>query len=121
LADRAAERVQLLIERLDHMARGHACSAPVRSLRPGRDSLMTGSGPGQRYRNRRADAELRLDVEPAAVAEHDMLDDGEAEAGAADGAAASRVDAIEALGQAGDVDGRNALALVDHADPDEIG
>src|SRR3954469_22179889 len=77
--------------------------------------------PGQRYRDRRAHAERRLDVEPAAVAEHDMLDDGEAEAGAADRAAAPRIDPVEALGQAGDMGGGNAFALVDHADPEQIG
>ena len=55
----------------------------------------------------------RRDVEPAAVAQHDMLDDGEAEAGAADRAAAARIDAVEALGEARDMVGRDALALVD--------
>ena len=40
-----------------------------------------------------------LDVELAAVGLHDVLDDGEAEAGAAELARARLVDAVEALGE----------------------
>src|SRR5688572_11187057 len=66
--------------------------------------------------HRRALTLLADDLEPAAVAQRDMLGDGEAEPGAADRAAAARVDAVEALGEAGQMLGRDALALVDDAD-----
>ena len=45
----------------------------------------------------------------------DMLDDGEAKPGAARVAAARRIDTIESLGQAGEVGGGDAIALVGHA------
>ena len=57
-------------------------------------------------------AELAFDGEAAAVALDDMLDDRQAEAGAAERAAAAGVDPVEALGHAGDMLGRDALALV---------
>src|SRR5690606_13880012 len=57
-------------------------------------------------------AELALDRETAAMAVEDVLYDGEAEAGAAQLARTAAIDAIESLGEARDVLGRNALALV---------
>src|SRR5258708_9571253 len=66
----------------------------------------------------RPDAELAGDVETAAVAVDDMLDDGEAESGAAQGARARRVDAIETLGQPGQVLAPDAFAVVAHRDGD---
>ena len=50
--------------------------------------------------------------EPAAVALDDMLDDRQAEAGAAERAASARVDPVEALGHPRDMLGGDALALV---------
>ena len=47
----------------------------------------------------------------------DVLDDGEAEAGAADRAAAPRIDAVESLGQPRDVLGRDAVAFVADRQP----
>ena len=52
------------------------------------------------------------DLEPAAMAVEDVLDDREAEPGAAQFARAGGVDAVEALGQARQVLAGNALALV---------
>ena len=65
--------------------------------------------------NRGSFSKRAPDVEPAAVAQHDMLDDGEAEPGAADRAAAPGIDPVEALGEPRDMLGRDALALVDDA------
>ena len=48
------------------------------------------------------------------MAVDDVLDDGEAEAGAADGARARRVDPVEALGQARQMHARNPWAVVAH-------
>src|SRR5688500_9152926 len=59
---------------------------------------------------------LADDLEPAAVAQRDMLGDGEAEPGAADRPAAAGVDPVEALGEPGNMLGRDPLALVDDAD-----
>src|SRR3546814_2079909 len=49
-----------------------------------------------------------------------MLDDGEPEPGAADRAAARLVDAVEALGQARDMLGRDAVALVADRQADAV-
>src|SRR6185436_9469108 len=49
-----------------------------------------------------------------------MLDDGEAEPGAADLAAAAGIDPVEALGQPRDMLGGDALAPVDHAEADQL-
>src|SRR5690242_19665843 len=69
-------------------------------------------------REDRALPELALDLERGAVAIDDVLDDGEAEPGAAHRARASRVDAVEALGEARNVLPRDALATVAHGDSD---
>src|SRR5688572_16061435 len=69
----------------------------------------------QRDRNRRTHARLRRNVQPPPMTQHDMLDDGEAEAGAADRAATARIDAVETLGEAGNMVGGDAFAFVDHA------
>ena len=50
------------------------------------------------------------------MAVDDMLDDGEAEAGAAELARARGIDAIEALGEPRQMVGRNAVALVADGD-----
>src|SRR4051812_16590603 len=49
-----------------------------------------------------------------------MLDDGEAEPGSADLAAAPGVDAVETLGQTRNMVGGNAVAMVDHAEADQV-
>src|ERR1051325_1415768 len=67
-----------------------------------------------------AEAGLAGDAEPAAVTENDMLDDGEAEAGAADLTAPPGIDPVEALGQPRDVLGGDAVALVGHAQRDQV-
>src|SRR5882757_5067665 len=64
------------------------------------------------HRENAAAADLAVDLQPAAMPADDVLDDGEAEAGAADGAAARRVDPVESLGQARQVLLGDALALV---------
>src|SRR5688572_31962102 len=55
-------------------------------------------------------ARHRLDLQAAAVAVDHVLDDGEAEAGAAEIARARRVDAIDALGQPWKMLARDAFA-----------
>src|SRR5262249_36601658 len=62
----------------------------------------------QREAHDGAAAEFALDRELAAVSEDEVLDDGQAEAGAAELAGARLVDAIEPLGQARQVRRRNA-------------
>src|SRR5690242_11906163 len=59
---------------------------------------------------------LALDVERTAMVADDMLDDGEAEPGAAQLARAGGIDAVEALGQPRQVLARDALAVVAHGD-----
>src|SRR3984893_2639967 len=64
---------------------------------------------------KRAALALRaLDVEPAAMPLQGVLDDGETQPRPALPAGQAGVDAIEALGQAGDVLRRDADAAVDH-------
>src|SRR5665213_990186 len=60
----------------------------------------------------RALARLALDLEQAAMMADDVLDDGEAEPGAAELARARGVDAVKALGEAGNVLARDAAAVV---------
>src|SRR5579875_2543670 len=67
-------------------------------------------------REDRALAELAVDVERAAVMGDDVLDDGKAEAGAAELAGAGRVDPVEPLGEPGQVLARDAVAMVAHGD-----
>ena len=50
------------------------------------------------------------------MAVDDVLDDGEAEAGAAELARARGVDAVETLGESRQMGGRNAVALVADGD-----
>src|SRR5512139_1794831 len=69
---------------------------------------------GEDRGKRAALAGRRADVEPRTVAGEDMLDDGEPEPGAAGLARAAAVDAIEPLGQARDVLGRDPFAGVGH-------
>src|SRR5215468_186894 len=59
-----------------------------------------------------------LDLEGAAVAVEDVLDDGETESGAAQLARAGRVDPVEPLRQAREVLARDTLAAVHHGDGD---
>ncbi len=49
------------------------------------------------------------------MAVDDVLDDGEAQPGAADGAGAALVDPVEALGQPGDVFARDPGAVIGDA------
>src|SRR5690349_16143484 len=64
-----------------------------------------------------SDPGLAADVEPTAMALDDVLDDRQTEAGAADPAAARRIDPIEALGQPRNMLGGDALALVGDPEP----
>src|SRR5579885_1739385 len=64
----------------------------------------------------RALAELAVDVERATMVVDDVLDDGEAEAGAAQFARAPGIDAVEALGEPRQMLARDALAVIAHAD-----
>src|SRR5262245_6622673 len=77
----------------------HSCAYVTRSAGQGHDESA-------------ALANLALDADFAAVGQHQMLDDGEAQAGAAEVARAGVVDAIEALEQARVVLARNAGATV---------
>src|SRR5690606_34938149 len=61
-------------------------------------------------------AHLRLDDQPAAMAVEDVVHDGQPQPGAAQIAAARRVDPIESLGQARQVIARNTLAMVAYRD-----
>ena len=63
-----------------------------------------------------ADAFLAGDRQPAQMAGDDVLDDGEAQAGTAEGAAARLVHAVEPLGQARQVLLGDTLPLVDDGD-----
>src|SRR6185295_7088897 len=71
---------------------------------------------GEDELERRPLAELARDVELAAVALHDVLDDRKAEAGPARFARAAALDAIETLGQARQVRARDAGPGVAHRD-----
>src|SRR5690606_22781243 len=55
------------------------------------------------------------DLQAAAVAQQHVLDDGQAEAGAAGAGGAAGVDAVEALGEPRQVPGLDADAVVRHA------
>src|SRR3954470_13910504 len=85
------------------------------------------SGRLRRFPARQADLDLRPHarhaayVEMAAVAGDDMLDDGEAEAGAAERAAAARIDPVEAFGEAGQRLGGDAFAPVGGGEPHRVG
>src|SRR5690606_28347778 len=65
-------------------------------------------------------ADGAVDLDRAAVATDDVLDDGEAEAGSPEVARARGVDAVEALRQARQVFPRDALAFVLDRDRDGI-
>src|ERR1700722_6643423 len=84
---------------------------------------MKSIGPGLRGGRKmdgedRSQAGLALDLEQAAVMADDMLDDGEAEPGAAERARTRGIDAVEALGEAGNMLARDAAAVVAHAERD---
>src|SRR5258708_37402109 len=89
-------------------------TSPSRTPRRGGKSILAGRR--QRHREGRALAGRALDVEAAAVAVDHVLDDGEAEAGAAQLARARGVDAVEALGEPRQMVGGNAVALVADGD-----
>src|SRR4051794_26075635 len=61
------------------------------------------------------------DVEPAAMAVEDVLDDREAEAGPTQFARSGIVDAVETLGQAGQMLARDAVAVIGDRDPHHRG
>mgnify|MGYP000891958974 CR=1 FL=1 len=75
----------------DHKAR------PTPALNPGHPAGREAGGEAAADAGRALDLELRL------VAVQRVLDDGEAEAGAAGVARAATVDAVEAFGEAGDM------------------
>ena len=79
------------------------CAAATRTRAAGNTSLKLEPLPGS-----------LCDVEFAAVALHHVLDDRQAQAGAAGVARAAAVDAVEALGQARQVLARDADAVVAH-------
>src|SRR5258708_11588414 len=89
-------------------------TSPSRTPRRGGKSILAGGR--QRHREGRALAGRALDVEAAAVAVDDVLDDGEAQPGAAQLARAGGVDAVEALGESRQVACRTAVALVADGD-----
>src|SRR6476469_6672914 len=68
----------------------------------------------------RALADLAFEPQPSSVSLDDMLDDREAEPGAAERAAAARIDPVEALGDSRDMLGGDAVALVAHAEMDHV-
>src|SRR5688500_9193159 len=76
-------------------------------------------GERQAHRDRGAFPFAAGDVEPAAVAFDDVLDDGEAEAGTAGRAATARIDPIEAPRQMRDVLGVDAFAAIPDREHDE--
>jgi len=87
----------------------------------GRDGRPAGPRPlpgdasvGKDHPERAALPRLAFDGEPRLVAFEHVLDDGEAEAGAAGLARAAAVDAVEALGEARDVLRLDADAGVGH-------
>ena len=69
----------------------------------------------QQHGDARSLALNAADIQPPAMALDNMFDDGKAEAGAAHRAAATRIDAIETLGQPGELFWRDALALIGDA------
>src|SRR5437879_845837 len=91
-------------------------TSPSRTPRRGGKSILAGGR--QRYRKGRALAGCALDVEAAAVAVDDVLDDGEAQPGATQLARARGVDAVEALGEPRQMVGGDAVALVADGDGD---
>src|SRR5262249_22517431 len=74
-------------------------------------------GPGQMGGEGRAWPQHALDGQPAAMAVENVLDQRQAQAGAALGAALGDVDAIEALGQPRQMLGGDARAAVAHRHP----
>ena len=87
-------------------------------------SLLAGVSsrtPGSRTENVEPSTELGGDHELAAVAVEDVLDDREAEAGAALLPACRHVDAVEALGEPRQVLRGDAGPVVDHVDPEAAG
>src|SRR5262249_42529330 len=74
------------------------------------------AGARQADREGGAVSERAVDREPALVARQDMLDDGEAEAGSALGAALRHIDAVEPFGQPRQVLGRDAGPEIADAD-----
>src|SRR5712691_7100670 len=92
----------------------HSSSPPT--ARGGGSLPHFGSGQGDAHRG--APLDLALDVELATVRGDEMLDDGQAEAGAAQLARTGLVHAIEALGDAGQISGGNAGAGVLDRDDD---
>ena len=94
---------------------GEGCCGRGRGSRRG---LLLGARQAQR--ERRAPAGLRPDGHLAAVVRRDVLDDRQAEAGAARVARARGVHPVEPLEHALLLGRRDADALVDHRDLDEV-
>ena len=123
LAQHVGEGVAVALLVLDDQYAGHAVSflrswvRAVGSGRPGRCRRAAGLA-GQGQGERRPLALDRPDPHLAAVGGGDVLDDREAEAGAAGGAVPRRVDAVEPLEDAVELVRRDADALVGDADVD---
>src|SRR3954468_2925732 len=108
---------------LELLATGHRCTAfgpcehPL-SVQGGLNHGLQGDRAlrGEAHREAATHARFAGDVERRVMARDGMLDDGEAEAGAAGLARAAAVDAVEALGEAGNVLVRDADARVLHAE-----
>src|SRR3546814_7134802 len=77
-----------------------------------RDRLFLGGEAGKQDGDGGALAQHAGDVQPSAMPFHDMLDDGEAQPRAAHRPAAPRIDAVEAFGEARQVIGADAFALI---------
>jgi hypothetical protein len=68
----------------------------------------------QEHLKDRADPGRALDLKKSAMVVENVLDDSQAEAGAAHFAGACRVDSVKAFGQPGQVLAWYALALISH-------
>src|SRR5438270_14069823 len=79
--------------------------------------MFASSRRSEPYREGRALAQRTGDIEPAAMAVEDVLDDGKPEARSAQFARAGIVDPVETLGQARQVFARDAVALIGDRDP----
>src|ERR1700733_11062430 len=74
-------------------------------------------GYGQPDRERRTDPDRARNFEPPAMPVEDVLDDGQAQPGAAQLPRSGVVDAIETFGQARQMLAWDALSLIAHGDP----
>src|SRR5438128_1197853 len=80
--------------------------------------MSLGSGGGEGEQEGGAVVEFALGADGASVGQHDVLGDGEAQAGASGFAGAGFVDAVEAFEEARDMFGGNAGAEILHVEFD---